>query len=190
MDTREAEASFSVAALQTTRNSRNILLVRVHYNKSSQHCSNKLSISLGTEGLWSFNRRTKASVDDELWQDAQGSRDTEEDSVVVGFRQTVVLQKHTRMLQIGSVRLRDCSSWDAYSVNIGVGVLGLAVLGQDTGSNLVNLADKFEHWVLWQLAESKLSLGHVSGISLAQNCVTIAWYNTARVQSRPEIVTD
>lgn len=77
-----------------------------------------------------------------------------------------------------------------YSINIGERVLGLSVLGQNTGSNLVDLADQVEHRVVRQLAESEFALGHVTGISLAQNGVTVARNNTAGIEGRPEVVLD
>ena len=73
-------------------------------------------------------------------------------------------------------------------VDIGVGVLGFAVLRQDTGSNLIDLADKFEHWVIWQLAKGKLALGDVSRIGLSKDSVAVAGDNATGVQGGPEIV--
>ena len=77
-----------------------------------------------------------------------------------------------------------------YSINIGVRVLGLAVLGQDARSDLVNLADQLEHGVIRQLAESKLALGRVARVGLAKNGVTVSRNNATSVEGRPEIVLD
>ena len=77
-----------------------------------------------------------------------------------------------------------------YSVNVGEGVLGLAVLGQDTGGDLVDLADQLEHGVIGQLAEGKLALRHVAGISLAEDGVTVAGNDLAGLQGRPQVVLD
>lgn len=78
-----------------------------------------------------LNGGTDGAVNDELGQDTNGTRNTEEDSVVVGLSQAVVLQENTGV-----------------GIDVGEGVLGLAVLSQDTRSNLVNLADKLEHGVV------------------------------------------
>lgn len=75
-------------------------------------------------------------------------------------------------------------------VNVGVRVLGLAVLGQDTGGNLVDLADQLEHGVIGQLAQGKLALGDVTGVGLAQDGVTVTGHDTATVQGRPQVVLD
>ena len=75
-------------------------------------------------------------------------------------------------------------------VHVGVGVLGLAVLGQDTRSDLVDLADQVEHGVIGQHAQSKLALRHVTGVSLAQDGVAVTGDDLAAVQGRPQVVGD
>jgi len=77
-----------------------------------------------------------------------------------------------------------------YSINVRVWVLGLSVLSQDTWGNLVNLRDKLEHGIFWQLSETKFSLRHVSRIGLSEHSVAVAWYDTAAVESLPEVVLD
>lgn len=64
------------------------------------------------------------------------------------------------------------------------------MLSQDTRSNLVDLADKVEHGVLGQLAESELALADVAGVSLAEDGVTVAGNNTAAVQGVPKVLGD
>jgi len=75
-------------------------------------------------------------------------------------------------------------------INVGVGVLGLAVLGEDTGGDLVDLADQLEHGVVGQHAQSKLTLGHVAGVGLAQDGVAVTGNDTAGVQGGPQVVLD
>jgi hypothetical protein len=75
-----------------------------------------------------------------------------------------------------------------YSINVGVGVLGLSVLGQDTRGNVVDLADELEHGVIRKLLKSKLALRHVTGVSLPQDGVTVTRDDTASVQGGPEVV--
>ena len=69
-----------------------------------------------------------------------------------------------------------------YRVDVGIWVLRLAVLGQDTRSDLVHLAHELEHWVIWQLAECELPLRHISGIGLAKNGVSITRNNATTVE--------
>ena len=54
-----------------------------------------------------------------------------------------------------------------YSINIGEGVLRLAVFSENTWCNLVNLADELEHWVIGQMLECELALRDISRVSLA-----------------------
>lgn len=77
-----------------------------------------------------------------------------------------------------------------YSINVGVGVLGLAVLSQDARRDLVDLADELEHGVIGQLAKGKLALRHVAGIGPAQNGVTVTGHDLTGVKGRPQVVLD
>lgn len=64
------------------------------------------------------------------------------------------------------------------------------MLGQDARSDLVDLADQLEHGVIGQLAKSKLALGHVAGVGLAENSVAVAGNDLAGFQGRPQVVGD
>jgi hypothetical protein len=75
-----------------------------------------------------------------------------------------------------------------YSIDVGEGVLSLAVLSQDARGNLVHLADQLEHRVIRELAEGKLALRNVTRIGLTEDGVAVAGNNLARVQSGPKIV--
>lgn len=61
--------------------------------------SNNLNPFLGGEGLGALDWSTNSSVNDQLWEDTNGTGNTEEDSVVVGLSQTVVLEQDTRVLR-------------------------------------------------------------------------------------------
>lgn len=135
--------------------------------------TNQLGVGLSAERLRALNGHAKSTVDDQLGQDTQGARHTEQDGVVVGLGQAVVLQEHTRV-----------------GINVGVRVLGLAVLGQDTGRDLVDLADQLEHGVIGQLAQGKLALRDVAGVGLAQDGVTVTRHDAATVQGGPQVVLD
>ncbi|KAI6756511.1 hypothetical protein HG530_011109, partial [Fusarium avenaceum] len=133
----------------------------------------KLGPLVSGEGLGSLDGGTESAVDDELGKDTDGARDTEEDGVVAGLLKTVVLEKDTGV-----------------GVNVGVGVLGLAVLGEDTGGDLVDLRDELEHGVLGHLLLGEGALGHVTGVSLAEDGVAVTGDNTAGVEGGPEVVSD
>lgn len=66
-----------------------------HSRPPLQLNTNDLSPLLSGERLGSLNRSTDCTVDDELRKDTNGSGNTEENSVVVGLSQTVVLEEDT-----------------------------------------------------------------------------------------------
>lgn len=63
-----------------------------------QLSANKLGVSLSAETLRALNRSTKSAVNDELRKDTKGTGNTEEDGVVVGLSETVVLEEDTGVL--------------------------------------------------------------------------------------------
>ena len=75
-------------------------------------------------------------------------------------------------------------------VDVGVGVLGLAVLGEDTRGDLVDLGDELEHWVVGQVLLGELALGDVTGVSLAENGVAVTGNDLASLEGGPEVVLD
>ena len=60
--------------------------------------ANQLGVGLSAERFRALDGSTEGAVDDELGQDTKSARDTEEDSVVVGFSESIVLQQDTGML--------------------------------------------------------------------------------------------
>jgi hypothetical protein len=64
------------------------------------------------------------------------------------------------------------------------------VLGKNARSDLVNLADKLEHRVVREVAESEFTLRHVARVGLAENGVAVTGNNLAAVQGGPEVVLD
>lgn len=73
-------------------------------------------------------------------------------------------------------------------VYIRPGVLGLSVLGQDLGGNLVDGRDEVEQVVVRHVLEGKLTLSSVTGVSLSQNGMAVTGNNTTSVQSVPEVL--
>lgn len=64
------------------------------------------------------------------------------------------------------------------------------MLGQDTRSDLVDLADQLEHGVIGQVAESELALGSVTRVGLAENGVAVTGHDLAGVQGVPQVLAD
>lgn len=108
-----------------------------------------------------------------MWQDTQRPRHAEEDGVVVLLGQAIVLQEYT------GVR-----------VDVGVRVFRLAMLCENTGGNLVDLGDKLEHRIIWQMLLRELALRDVARVGLAQDGVAIAGNDLASLERAPEVVLD
>lgn len=101
-------------------------------------------------------------------KDTNGAGDTEENSVVVGLGQTVILEENTRVgINVGVrvLRLNQHLIVDGDVLKLfpsgwkGTGGreakrthLGLAVLCKNTWSDLVDLANQLEHWVIWEMS--------------------------------------
>lgn len=114
-----------------------------------QGCANKFSICICAKRLGTLDRCTKSTVDDKLWEDTKGSRHTEEDCVVAGFTKTIVLEKDARVLAESVDDQTSSGIGETHSINVGIRVLGFAMLGQNTWRDFVNLAYKLEHGVIW-----------------------------------------
>lgn len=65
-------------------------------------------------------------------------------------------------------------------VDIGPGVLGLTLLQQHVGHNLVELGDQLEHGVVGQVLQGKLTLAGVTWVGLPQDGVAITGHNLRR----------
>lgn len=61
--------------------------------------TDELGVSLGAEGLGTLDRSTESTVNDDLRKDTKGTRNTEENGVVVGLGKTIVLEENTGVLQ-------------------------------------------------------------------------------------------
>lgn len=64
-----------------------------------QLSTDKLGVGLGAETLGALDGGTKSTVNDQLGQDTQSTGDTEENGVVVGLSQAVVLEEDTGVLE-------------------------------------------------------------------------------------------
>lgn len=73
-------------------------------------------------------------------------------------------------------------------VHVGPGVLGLSVLGEDLGGNLVNGGNEVEEVVVGHVLEGKLSLGGVSRVGLSQNGVSVTGDDSAGLEGIPEVL--
>lgn len=138
---------------------------------SLQLAANELSVLLSGEGLGSLNGSTNSTVNDELGKDTESTGNTEQDSVVGLLSKTVVLEEDTRV-----------------GVHIGPGVLGLTVLGEDLGVNLVDGGNEVEEVVVGHVLKSELTLSSVTGISLSEDSMTVTGNDTASVKGIPEVL--
>lgn len=68
----------------------------------------------------------------------------------------------------------------AVGVDIGPGVLGLTLLQEHIGHNLVKLGNQLKHGVVGQVLQGKLALAGVTGVGLPQDGVAVAWNNLRR----------
>ena len=63
------------------------------------------------------------------------------------------------------------------SINIWPWVLGFALFQEDVRGDLVDVRYQFEHRVIGKVLLGKFPLASVTGISLSQYSMTVAWYN-------------
>lgn len=134
-----------------------------------------LEETLEVHALGALNREAESTVPDELGKGTQTTGDTKGGSVVESLVEAVVVEENTRA-----------------GVDVGVGVLGLAVLLEDLGGDAAVLLDELEDGVLGNLGASG-GIVHESleaGIGLAEDGVAVAGNNTARVEGGPEVVLD
>lgn len=73
----------------------------------------------------------------------------------------------------------------AVGVNIGPGVLGLALFQEHVGHNLVKLGNQLEHWVVGQVLQGKLALAGVTRVCFPQDSMAVAWHNLSRGDKFP-----
>ena len=135
-------------------------------NQALQFCS-----SLGSL----LNAKAKCAIPDQLCQWAKTSANTEGGSVVQRVVETVVVEQNTRA-----------------AVDVGEGVLGLAVLSQDTWCNLAVPLDQLEDWVICDFFAAGCEVHECfeSRIGLSKDCVAVTWNNATRLECCPEVVLD
>ena len=98
---------------------------------------------------------------------------------ISNFIHSIILLVGVASLPSFSKRLlwTDLQQDSTVGVHIGPGVLGLALLQQHVGDNLVELSHQLEHGVIGQVLQGKLTLTFVAWVSLPQNCMAIARYH-------------
>lgn len=74
-----------------------LIIIQNNHNLYLQLSTDEFSVLLGAERLGTLDRSAKSAVDNELWQNTEGARDTKENGVKTGFSQAVILQKDTRV---------------------------------------------------------------------------------------------
>ena len=128
---------------------------------------------LGGDGFRALEGEGESAIPDEGREDTEGAGDTEEDSVVLVLSHAVVDEEAARV-----------------GINVGPGVLGLTVLSENTGGDLVDLGDELEERILRQVLQGELALSGVTGIGLTKNGVTVARNDLTRVEGIPEGLLD
>lgn len=63
------------------------------------------------------------------------------------------------------------------SIHIGPGVLGLTLLQEHIGHNLVKLSHQLEHGVVGQMFQGKFTLAGVAWVGLSEDGVTVTWHH-------------
>lgn len=125
------------------------------------------------DGLGALEGEAKSTVEEKLGESTVGTGNSEENGVVVLLLEAVVLKEDT------TVR-----------VDVRPGVLGLTVLEENVGHNLVDSRHNVEELVIRHELKSKSALGSVTGVSLTENGVTVAGDDTARVEGIPSELAD
>ncbi len=108
------------------------------------------------------------AVPDEAGKNTELAGNTEEDGVEVLLGEAVVLEENTRV-----------------SIDVGVRVLGLTVLCEDVGHDLVDGVDELEEFVVGHVLLAEGLLARVARISLAEDGVTVARNDALGVEEVP-----
>lgn len=134
---------------------------------------NKLLEKLEVDGLGALNGVAKSTVPNQLRERADGTRNTEQDSVEVSLGETVVVENAAGV-----------------SIDVGPGVLGLTVLGEDTRHDLVDEGNELEELVVGHVLQSEDTLRSVARISLAEDGVTEARNDLTSAEGLPSEIAD
>mmetsp|Transcript_7078 Transcript_7078/g.21611 ORF Transcript_7078/g.21611 Transcript_7078/m.21611 type:complete len:462 (+) Transcript_7078:264-1649(+) len=122
----------------------------------------------GGDGLGPLEGKAEGAVPEELGEGAEGAGDAEEDGVVVVLGEAVVPEEDARV-----------------GVDVGVGVLGLAVLGEDGGHDRVDSVDDLEEGVVRHVLDGEVALAGVAGVGLAEDGVAVAGDDLAGLEGVP-----
>lgn len=125
------------------------------------------------ERVGSLNWEAKGSAPDLGCHDTEGTRHTEEDSVVVELVEAVVHEEGT-----GS------------GINVGPGVGDLASCLKDLRDNLVASLNEVHEVIVLDVLVSKLELTHEARVSLTEDGVTVSWDDLAGGKSILNILSN
>lgn len=134
-----------------------------------------LQETLEVDALGALNGETQGAVPDELGEGTQTTRDTKGGGVVQGLVEAVVVEEDT-----------------GAAVDVGVRVLGLAVLLEDLGGDAAVLLNQLEDGVLGNggAGSGVVHESLKSRVRLTQNGVAVTRHDTAGVEGRPEVIVD
>lgn len=136
---------------------------------------NLLQETLEVDALGALNGQTQSTVPDQLGKRSKTTGHTESGGVVKSLVESVVVEQDT-----------------GAAVDVGVRVLGLAVLLEDLGGNAAVLLNQLEYGIIGDLGAGCgiVHQGLESGIGLAKDGVAVTGNDTARVEGRPQVVVD
>jgi hypothetical protein len=117
---------------------------------------------LQSEGVGSLDRKAECSGPNLSWGDTEGSRDTEQDGVVVVLGETVVHEESTRAC-----------------VNVGPWVADLSGFCKFLGNDFVVGLHKFNQVVVLDKLLSEFEFANETRVSLSQDCVAVTWNDLA-----------
>ena len=155
--------------------------------------------SIRAHGLGALQGEAQGSTPHQLSQHAEGSGHTEEHRVVIHLSHSIVLYtggvggRETMSRCVFGTRTGQLHDWkgslgshlqqhSTVSVHVGPGVLGLTLLQQHIGDNLVKLGDQLEHGVIGKMLQGKFTLAGVTWVRLPQDSMTIAWYHLQPIE--------
>ena len=133
----------------------------------------KLSKVLKVEGVGALNRQAEGPAPDLSWHDSEGAGDAEENSVEVVLSQAVVHQEST-----------------GAAVNVWPWVLDLASGVEALGDLLVVGLHELNQVVVLDVLVGVVKLAHESWVSLAKDCMAVAWNDLSRLERNVDELSD
>lgn len=126
-------------------------------------------------GFGALERKTKGPSPNKLSERTEGSGNTKDDSVVLEFCESVMVQDAARS-----------------GIDIGVGVLSLSVLLQDIRGNLGRLVHELDNRTVLQLGSSITEFleRNETRVGVPQDAMAISRYHLPTLECLPKVALD